>query len=126
MCHYELLSLAHQELMHFKDERAEAEIKTFCPSWQSFRPEPPRLMKKQKANDVGKDDLSDENPDEILGRPVSSPKGLLRLKYTGPSSGWTLALTKDVSVGEYFLMDGYRNKNAPRLLPVKPLLQLKF
>lgn len=44
-------------------------------------------MKKQKANDSSKDGLTEENANEILGRLVLSPNEVLKLKYTGLSSG---------------------------------------
>lgn len=96
--------------MHCKEEIDEAELKTFHSFWQSFRPKPNGLVKKQRANELGKDDLDEENRDETLGRLVSAPKVLLRLKYTGPSSGWTIELTKDACVGEYCLF--YKSINA--------------
>lgn len=103
MRHSELLLRAQQQLTCCKEKRDEDEIKIFHQSWQSFRPKPPRLVKKQKTDELDKDDLIEENQREISGQIISSPKGLLCLKYTGPLSGWTIELTKDVSIGEHFL-----------------------
>ncbi|KAM7536719.1 hypothetical protein Aperf_G00000084274 [Anoplocephala perfoliata] len=88
----ELLSRAQQGLTHCTVEMTEIERP---PSWQSFRPQPPQLVK--RWTELSSDDLTEEKSEEISCRLLSSPKGLLGLKYMGQKIGWSLQLKKDIS-----------------------------
>uniref|UniRef100_A0A0R3TK81 SET domain-containing protein n=1 Tax=Rodentolepis nana TaxID=102285 RepID=A0A0R3TK81_RODNA len=63
--------------------------------WKCIRPEPPttKLIENEEDSDRNRDNSKHES------HFTSSPNGLLRLKKAGPSSGWTLELTQDVSPG---------------------------
>ncbi|VDO06206.1 unnamed protein product [Rodentolepis nana] len=75
-------------------------VETYHSEWQCYRSELPVLMTRRES-------LEDpEGPDfKLLGNGLSVPKGLLRLKNTDTSSGWTLEVTRDVSVGEVLLLE---------------------
>ncbi|KAM7536227.1 hypothetical protein Aperf_G00000084196 [Anoplocephala perfoliata] len=96
----ELLSRAQQGLTHCTVEMTEIERP---PSWQSFRPQPPQLVK--RWTELSSDDLTEEKNEEISCRLLSSPKGLLGLKYMGQKIGWSLQLKKDIFAGEVLIVE---------------------
>lgn len=93
--HSDLLERAIQGIAKC-DERSEGNelMEAYHSEWQCHRPELPILKR------WGKNRENVEGPKfELSGDSPLVPLGLLRLKNTGPLGGWTLEVTRNVSVG---------------------------
>ncbi|KAM3176864.1 hypothetical protein ACTXT7_005672 [Hymenolepis weldensis] len=69
--------------------------------WRCIRPKPSaaKVIENKEDDEMNKEDSKYEC------QFISSPTGLVRLKNTGPSGGWTLKLTQDVSPGDFLIVE---------------------
>ncbi|CDS43040.1 SET and MYND domain containing protein 4 [Echinococcus multilocularis] len=100
-----LLPLAKRGLLECSTERENTKSMHPSPSesvWKCIRYEPPKFSKSQtiKATKELIDDTS-----ETSCRLLSAPDGTVRLRNTGRKRGWTLEVTRNVSVGEVLIVD---------------------
>ncbi|VDL57958.1 unnamed protein product [Hymenolepis diminuta] len=99
--HSDLLERAIQGIAKC-DERSESNelLEAYHSEWQCHRSELPILKRWRKNRE------NVEGPEfESSGHSPLVPLGLLHLKNAGPLGGWTMVVTRNVSVGEVLLLD---------------------